>query len=179
MKAIVILAAVLGIGTQVPLEPGSSVWVAGTSTARDFTCRSTEFTSVVDLTSSTGLEALVEGAVVTIPIAKLDCGNGTMNDHMRKALKSKEQPNIEFKLNSYRLDGAAAVLNGTVTMAGKSKDVEIVGTAVRNGALVNVKGKTQLTMSDWGIKPPSLMLGTMKVRDAVTVGFDVTLKPAL
>ncbi len=31
-------------------------------------------------------------------------------------------------------------------------------------------------MKDYGVKPPSLMLGTMKVAEKVTVHFDLLLK---
>ena len=30
-------------------------------------------------------------------------------------------------------------------------------------------------MTEWGMKPPSLMLGTMKVRDEVSIHVDVAL----
>jgi hypothetical protein len=30
-------------------------------------------------------------------------------------------------------------------------------------------------MTDFGVEPPSLMMGTMRVHAPVTVGFDVTL----
>ena len=32
-------------------------------------------------------------------------------------------------------------------------------------------------MTDYGVKPPSLMMGTMKVHDPVKLNFDVILKP--
>jgi hypothetical protein len=32
-------------------------------------------------------------------------------------------------------------------------------------------------MTEWGVRPPSLMLGAMKVAPAATIGFDVVLKP--
>jgi hypothetical protein len=31
-------------------------------------------------------------------------------------------------------------------------------------------------MTEFGLKPPTLMLGTMKVDEKITVGFDVVLK---
>jgi hypothetical protein len=31
-------------------------------------------------------------------------------------------------------------------------------------------------MTEFGLKPPTLMLGTMKVDEKLTVGFDVVLK---
>jgi hypothetical protein len=32
-------------------------------------------------------------------------------------------------------------------------------------------------MSEFGVKPPSLMLGTMKVGDLITVSYDLVLNP--
>jgi polyisoprenoid-binding protein YceI len=174
MKTFVLLAALVGIGTSISLEPSSKVWVKGDSTVRAFTCNATEISSQVQLSGSSEIAALVDDALITIPVDKLDCGNGKMNEHMVKALKTRT---IEFKLDSYKIDGANATLNGTLTIAGTNKPIEIPGTATQEGSLVRVKATKQIVMSQWGVKPPSLMMGTMKVKDAVTVGFDVTLKP--
>ena len=174
MKTFVILAALVGLGTSISLEPTSKVWVKGDSTVRAFTCNATEISSQVQLSGSTEVAGLVDDAVVTIPVANLDCGNGKMNEHMVKALKTAT---IEFRLNSYKVDGSSAVLLGTLKIAGTTKDIEIPGTVTKEGSLVRVKATKDITMSQWGVKPPSLMMGTMKVKDTVTVGFDVTLKP--
>ena len=44
-----------------------------------------------------------------------------------------------------------------------------------DGAL-RVKGSKEILMSDFGVRPPTLMMGTLKVRDRVVVNFDVVLK---
>lgn len=36
---------------------------------------------------------------LTLPAGKIDCGNGTMDEHMRKVLKVETAPAIEFKLS--------------------------------------------------------------------------------
>ena len=178
MKTIAVLAAaVIGIGTNISLEPASKVWVEGTSSVRGFKCNAADISSVIATSGSTDIVSLVDDAQVTIPVAKLDCGNGTMNEHMRKALKSSQSPNIEFKLNSYKVEGSAATLLGTLQIAGTTKSIEIPGTVQQEGSLVRVKASKQINMTQWGVKPPSLMMGTMKVKENVTVGFDVTLKP--
>jgi hypothetical protein len=41
--------------------------------------------------------------------------------------------------------------------------------------VLRVKGSKQLRMTEYGVKPPSLMLGAMKVGDQVTVGYDIIL----
>jgi polyisoprenoid-binding protein YceI len=178
MKTIAVLAAaVIGIGSNISLEPASKVWVEGTSSVRGFKCNATDISSVIATSGSTEIVSLVDDAQVTIPVAKLDCGNGTMNEHMRKALKASQSPNIEFKLDSYKVEGTAATLLGTLQIAGTTKSIEIPGTVQQEGSLVRVKASKQINMTQWGVKPPSLMMGTMKVKENVTVGFDVTLKP--
>jgi polyisoprenoid-binding protein YceI len=173
MKAIATIAAVITLASTTSFEPSSTVWVQGDSTVRGFTCVATQLTSALKTTESTELASLVEDATVAIPVGKLDCGNGKMNEHMRKALKVEQNPNIEFKLASYSIDGNRAVLKGNLTIAGSSKDVEIGGTVLQEEGLVQVSAQKQIVMSEWGVKPPSLMMGTMKVKDKVTVGFNV------
>jgi polyisoprenoid-binding protein YceI len=175
MKTFVVLAALIGLGANGSFET-SKVWVDGTSTVRGWKCSATEITSRVSTNDSNDIAGLVDDALVVIPVGKLECGNGKMNEHMRKALKAEQNANIEFTLNSYKVDGASATLNGTLKMAGVSKDVQIPATVTKAGQLVQVKATVPIKMTQWGIKPPSLMMGTMKVRDDVTVGFDVTLK---
>lgn len=178
MKTFAIVAAALvGIGSTISLESSSKVWVQGDSTVRGFTCNAKQITSSINRTGNEEIALLVDNAVVTIPVAKLDCGNSTMDEHMRKALKAAQNPNIEFKLNSYKVDGANATMLGTLSIAGTSQDIEIPGTVQKEGGLVRVKATKKINMKEWGVKPPSLMMGTMKVKEFVTVGFDVNLKP--
>jgi hypothetical protein len=62
-------------------------------------------------------------------------------------------------------------------MAGAEKPISVELTAKRGAAGTwQVTGSKTLLMTEWGIKPPSLMLGTMKVRDPVTIRFDLVLE---
>jgi hypothetical protein len=36
-----------------------------------------------------------------VSVAGLECGNGTMNGHLRKALKSDTSPKISYRISSY------------------------------------------------------------------------------
>jgi hypothetical protein len=45
------------------------------------------------------------------------------------------------------------------------------------GEALRVTGKVPLNMKQWGILPPTLMLGTLKVGESVTVRFDLVLAP--
>ncbi len=170
------------------LTPASQLWFEGTSTVRGWKCAAGTMTATVDAASADAARAILAGekAVRTvrlvIPAAQLDCKNGTMNGHMLKALNAEQQKTIAFTLSAYDLTGDAAArhgsLQGTLSINGTDQPVTLATTFedAGNGAL-RVKGSHTLQMTKFGVKPPTLMLGTMKVGDAVTVGFDLVLKP--
>jgi polyisoprenoid-binding protein YceI len=126
--------------------------------------------------SAADVADLVAKASFVIPVAALDCSNGTMNGHMRKALKADEAPEISFVLSNYVVKGSTALINGTLTIAGKSNPIEIPATIEQEAAGVRVRALKLIDMTQWGVKPPSLMMGTMKVKPMVSINFDVLVK---
>jgi polyisoprenoid-binding protein YceI len=112
-----------------PLASTVQLWLEGSSTVRAFKCtaktiNSNIVTDAVDATSAS-LADLVTAASVVIPVNDIDCANGTMNGHMRKALKAEQAAEISFKLTSYEVNGANATLNGTLSIAGQENPVQI------------------------------------------------------
>lgn len=183
--ALVAVPALAAAAASAPLsfQPGSRVWVDGTSTVRSFHCVSTT-TDGSALASTTDLAQLtaVSRAQVSVPVASLDCRNETMNGHMRKALKAETSPVIAFRASSVEVtptgaDAGTARLVGTLSMGGTERPVTIDATVARVDGQLRVRGTRALLMTEWGLRPPSLMMGTMRVNPNVTVGFDVLLKP--
>ena len=189
LTALSILPAAIALSpgaAAIDVQPGSRLWINGSSTVRSFECTATSFAT--DIQSAPGtVAALVTGekvvttVEVTVPAAKLDCRNGTMNEHMMKALKAKANPNIVFTLASYDLvpqnEGLRITLNGQLTLGGVTKPVTIA-TAAKPEAdgTLRVSGTHEIRMTEFDLKPPSLMLGTMKVDEKVKVSFDLLLK---
>jgi polyisoprenoid-binding protein YceI len=169
------------------LQPESRLWVSGTSTVRAFQCQAGAFDAKIESTGADAVAAVLAGekAVstieVTVPAEKLDCRNGTMNEHMRKALKAKEFPTVVFRAASYDLtrtnESVGVTLNGTLTLGGVEKPITVNAQAKpgTDGTLI-VSGTREVRMTEFSLKPPTLMLGTMKVDEKITVGFEVVLK---
>ena len=181
------LVAWSGAAYQLSLvTPKSRLWIEGTSTVRGFTCKATTFDVAVDATAPTAAAAILNGekAVtsvnVTVPAEKLDCGNGTMNEHMLKALKAKSAPTIQFELASYEMakgaGGMQGKLTGTLTLGGVEKPITVDAVATEDPAGLRVTGMHEVRMTEFGLKPPSLMMGTMKVNERVKVNFELYLK---
>ena len=170
---------------QLSLQPDSKLWVEGGSTIKAWSCKAVDVNATVDgapnaVAQVAAGEKGVRSVKVVVAAEKMDCGNGTMNEHMKKALKVSDNPNIEFKLGSYDVargaEGVTGTLNGTLTLGGVTKPIAIPATGKAEGGALRVGGSYDLKMTDYDLTPPSLMFGRIKVRELVTVKFDLLLK---
>ncbi len=168
--------AQMALPEKLTLAKESRLWLEGTSTTRNYKCTAGKLDVVVSSDADASNANLVKSASVVVPVSSLDCGNKTMNGHMQKALKSGANPQISWKLNSYTITGTSVVMSGLLTIAGKQNPIEIAGTGSKDSnGTIHMAGSKQFKMTEYGVKPPSLMLGTMKVKDPVTVSFDLVL----
>jgi polyisoprenoid-binding protein YceI len=173
--------------SAVELQPGGELAIDGTSTVRSFTCKAKGLDARFTPGEAGGelsleqLAGALREAQLEIPTGKLDCANGTMNEHMYNALLLRQHPTIRFRMSGYEAsapkDGQVPLrIRGELTMAGVTKPVDLVAhaSATPEGKL-RVRGRYLLRMTDWGVRPPTLMLGTLKVGDAVVIRFDLAL----
>jgi polyisoprenoid-binding protein YceI len=168
------------------LAPESKLWFDGKSTVRDWSCKAPVMTATLTLAEAATAAVLAGDepqatTLFSVPTMKLDCSNGTMNNHMRKAIAAEKFGEISFALKSYEAvaeAGAATkgTLRGDLTIKGVAKEVVLPVEFVAAGDGLRVKGTYALKMTDWGVEPPKLMMGTMKVREMVTVSFDLLLQ---
>jgi len=62
-------------------------------------------------------------------------------------------------------------------IAGRERPITVAGRLVRSEAGVWLNGSHGLRMSEYDVKPPTMMLGTMRVHDSVSVYFKLLLAP--
>lgn len=179
--------AAAGFAQGLTVQPQSRLWVEGTSTVRSFTCQAPSFDATIETSTPEAVsrvlagEKAVSGVAVQVPAASLDCGNGTMNSHMFKALKADKNPVITFRLASYDLakagEGATVRMAGKLHLGGTEKAVDLEASVEpAAGGMLRVTGSEEILLSEFGLKAPTLMMGTMKVGDKVKVGYEILLK---
>ena len=184
LACLVPAAVAFSYGQPMSLAPQSRLWVDGTSTVRSWSCKATVLDATIDAGAADAVASVIAGqkavrAVdVRIPAAKLECGNETMNAHMRKALKAADHPVIAFAVSAYDITRGAGGVTGTIegqlTLGGVTRPISLAATGVAGpDGTLHVTGTHELVMTEFGLKPPSLMLGTMKVGDRVKVSFDL------
>lgn len=177
-------------GAQAPLAIGSArVTINGTSNIHAYTA-STATANVTLAQFGAGVagpefwdNALKPGAVeafeVAIPAATLTSPREGLDKNMHKALLVKEHQDITYRL--LRLEPRAGTPDalravGVLKVAGVEREVAFDISTERKGSTVSVKGQVQLLMTDFGIKPPTAMLGMLKTDPKVSVAFEVVLE---
>lgn len=190
LAAGLLLASSAAAAQHLALAPESRLWVEGTSTVRNWNCKAPGVTATINADGERDAakdvlkgEKGIAGVTLIVAVPMMNCNdNDTMNEHMRKALKATEFQAITFRLARYEIaTGAAglqATLSGTLLLGGVEKPIEFPVDVADGGAgKLRVTGSAIVKMKEFDLKPPSLMLGTMRVGNDITVKFDLLLNP--
>ncbi len=159
-----------------------SIAVEGTSTLHDWTIKSDkgqcDATLVLANDKLTGLSALN----FSVAAESLKSGNSMMDNNTYKALKTGTHKDISFVLTSAVVNAVDAATyqikaSGKLTIAGSTKETDLVATAKYNAAdkSFTVSGIKKLKMSEYGVKPPTVMMGTIKTGNDVTISFNTKI----
>ena len=71
-------------------------------------------------------------------------------------------------------------MQGILRIAGTERTVVLHGNVFRNQAgQFILRGEREIDVRDFGIKPPRRFLGLLRVRNDVTVHFEVAVKPLI
>ena len=176
--------------TRLRIEPGSELSIAGTSNVHDFHCKTNKFSAYIDVDPGytkdlTKVARPLVNVNVIIAVRSLTCGNKKMDENMYSTLKADKNQIIKYTLSGYDIlkgstAGFAAKTTGTLTILGKEKLVAMKIDAARlNDGKATAEGEETLLMSEFGIKPPSFMFGTMKVGDEIKVKFNLNVGPEM
>lgn len=132
-------------------------------------------------TDASGLQS-IQSLTVEIPVKSIKSTKGTVMDNKTyDAFNANENPFITYKLEqatvSKRGDGYEVVASGKLSMAGVTNkiDLSVRGKSEGDGSLT-FSGSKKLKLSDFKMKRPSALMGTITVGDEVEVIFRVTLK---
>jgi len=179
----------------VRLGPGSTLWIQGGSNVHEWESRTTQPTvkllrdaSSADPTDVAALDAWLRGGGLKgldlgVPLATMHSKKGsTLDKNLLKALKAEQNPEITFHLTQAKVgepsgDSLSVSADGVLRIAGRERPITVAGRLVRSEAGVWLNGSHGLRMSEYDVKPPTMMLGTMRVHDSVSVYFKLLLAP--
>jgi len=174
---------------RLELRAGSELTFAGTSSLHSFHCKTTTMTAAVQVDSRYAATKLsqvkqpLKTVEIVIPVRSITCGSSGLEKNMYKTLKADKFPEIRYVLSTYEIpsssdDGVTLQSIGTLTVAGQNKTIAMSIKAERQGdGSATAAGTQDVLMTDFGIKPPVFMLGTLKTGNKIVVSFKLNASP--
>ncbi len=169
--------------TRYELGPGNgnTITVAGTSNVHDWTMTAKEvesngtfkFNSRNELTDVTALS-------FTVVAKSLKSEKSSMDSRTYTSIKANQFPKINYQQTSATVTMVQAnkysiLTSGTLTIAGKSQPISMKTSALVNAdGSISCHGTEKLKLTDYGIEPPSFMLGAMKVGNDLVIQFNLS-----
>lgn len=155
----------------------SSVLIRGTSTLHDWE-------SVVEKTfgkmTIMNMDSIkqIETLIVKVISTSIKSGKKLMDKLTYKALKSEQHRWITFEFKSGELisennQEVVIKLTGDLSIAGVTKSVSVLTNINKEGEHIYLTGAYQLKMTDYGIKPPKALFGTIKTGNEITIEFNL------
>lgn len=178
---------------KLAVREDSKLWIEGSSNLHGWSCKATTLDAAINVDPAweatpanepLDVPRLLKRVEVKVPVQGMKCGNGKMERIMYEALRSGEAPTISYILGSFDAvpgeakDSFVVHTVGTLTIAGKENTVRMDVRAERlpDGA-VRAVSEVPVLMTDYGVKPPTALLGTLRTGNKVTVKFELFVGP--
>jgi polyisoprenoid-binding protein YceI len=156
----------------------SHIIVSGTSTLHDWELRSSTLMSEAVFSTGNGetIESL-ESVMMILETSTLESDRSRLENLAHEEMDAGNHPEITFRSagnGRIQRDGDAyrVTAPGDLTIAGVTRQVSVEATCINTAdEMLVCTGTRDLLMTDFGIDPPTLMLGTIRTADEVTVEF--------
>ena len=177
LTAILAVSFPIGSSAQAKAElivPESKVFVRGTSSMHDWEVAFEKYEVEFFFRHSENGKISISNVKAVFAGASVTSNNTIMTGKTRDALMVREHPEIVFisdgAENVVRNGGEiSGTLNGKLSLRGVSKLIDITFSGNINGDRILLSGSEEVIMTDFGIKPPTALLGTLKTGEKVTV----------
>lgn len=174
-------------GLEIQILDNSKLFIEGKSNVNKFECHCTEdfpATQVQFNSTPKNGTAHFNKTEMKITTNKLDCGKKAINNDLIKTLKADEYPNIILELCSLTFMKAAndqewqqVKAETFLTIAGTTRTMNMLVNAKQLGKnKFKVKSSEEIKLTDFGIEPPTALLGLVKVKDEMMLHLDLEVK---
>ena len=177
---ILLFAAYTSISAQNPvlIQKESQIKISGTSNLHDWHEVAGNFSIDISLSADESVTPLIDRVLLTCQTASITSDNSIMTNKTHEALRVEKHPEITFasaKQSSLivRNGEFSSTITGELTINGVRKPVAVPVEGSLSGNKLIVRGSKTIKMSDFEVKAPVALMGTLKTGDDVTISFDL------
>lgn len=157
--------------------------IKGTSTLHDWEMKSQKGScdALFSLDNSDKIASL-SGFSFSVPVESIKSEHTMMDNNAYKALKSNANKTITFVLSTATISQVNASAyqvkaTGKLNIAGTVKETALDATITYNPAdkSFTISGSKKFKMTEFGVTPPTVMFGTIKTGDEITVYYNTKI----
>ncbi|MES2810343.1 MAG: YceI family protein [Bacteroidota bacterium] len=184
--AIIMMAITIGAKAQttykIVTDKDVTVKVLGTSNVHDWVMSAGKIESQGNFKVEGGALHSLSSFTFSIDAKSLKSEHESMDKRTYKTIKADDYPKIIYKLMSATITtiqkGKYLIkAKGDLTIAGATQSIVMDITAIVNADnTIICSGTESLKLTDYKINPPSFMLGAMKVKNDLTIQFNLIYK---
>lgn len=155
----------------------SSLKVSGTSTLHDWHMDAQKYSCNV-LAEIVDEKVIIESIDFVCNSKSILSDNSLMDDKTHKALQVNKWTEIKFNLVEHDIailmdKQSKSAIIGVLEICGVKRSVDLNYSAIFDSHnAISVNGKVSIAMSDFNIKAPTALMGTVKTGDVITISFD-------
>jgi polyisoprenoid-binding protein YceI len=176
ITSMVLFTMTLSVNAQktYTLDAKTNFSVFGTSTLHDWEMKSASRTGTANFTVTDSKLVDINSIDITLPSESIKSEKKSMDKVAYETLKTNKFKNIKYVLKSAeKVNENTWNLTGTYTIAGVSKALKTqVRTTVANG-VVTLQGSNKITFTEFGMKSPTALLGTIKTGEDLIIKFNL------
>lgn len=149
-----------------------------------FQCVIKEYTGTdtLLLTAERGKGAHFKKGLAKLNASGFDCGMNVITNDFRESIQSDKYPHIKINFISFervpKYETTEEKFKGklTITLGDVAVPCELRCSIVKDEKnLIHLRGKRTFKFSDFNLKPPTKMMGAIKVDENITVNFHLVL----
>lgn len=164
--------------SPVLIQKESQITISGTSNLHDWHEVAKDFTIMIGLSADEAVTPVIDRVSLSCRSASIVSDNSIMTNKTHEALGVDRHPEITFssakQASLIVRDGEfSSIINGELTINGVRKQVAVPVQGSLTGNKLSVRGSKTIKMSDFDVKAPVALMGTLKTGDDVTVSFDL------
>lgn len=156
------------------LKSESSVTIKGTSTLHDWEQKVLQFECNLQVFVQNAKLTNVEKGLFKCISKSITSDNSLMDKKTHEALKADAHPELTFipkSVVNIVMDDTnySCIVTGDLNIAGVTKNVSIPISGTLKNNHLTIKGSTVVNMPDYGVKPPTALMGSVKTGPKVTI----------
>lgn len=152
--------------------------ISGTSTLHDWDMTSSNGQTTASFVIESNQVTKINTLSFTVAAESLKSDRSGLDKNAYKALDTDKHKNITFKMTSGTITSTGnntfqVKATGNLIIAGTSKQTTITANGQFNPSdkSISVNGSTKFKMTGYNVKPPTVMMGTIKTGDDITVAY--------